>query len=516
MTPSDDLPALLELLSQLSRSKAPALAGLFRGAEPIVLARAPGRLDVMGGFADYSGSLALELPIAEATFVAAQAHAEPSVEVVSAGLGPAAGQLRHAAFPLAELAESSQSYAAARAYFQRDAATAWAAYVAGMCAALRVELGLELRSGVSLLVASSVPEGKGVSSSAALEVATLGALAGIHGLRIDPVQAALVCQRVENLVVGAPCGVMDQMTSSCGSAGELLPLVCQPAELEPSFAIPEGLAFWGIDSGLRHEVQGADYTEVRVAAFMGYRWLAEARGLSVRASEREGHVSVSDPEWGGYLARVPRAEFDQRYRELLPERIAGAEFLRRFAGITDPITSVRPLASYRVRAATTHPVYEHARASEFRRLLQSPELSAGTEAGRQRALLERLGALMHETHESYSACGIGSSGTDRLVALVAELGPEQGLFGAKITGGGSGGTVAVLGRAGAGAAVRAVAERYARETGRVPYLFSGSSPGAAAFGQRRLERTADGWRVAGAAETRGAELRGAEQERSRA
>lgn len=497
---AEDLPALLELLGQLSRSEDPALAGLFRGAQPIVVARAPGRLDVMGGFADYSGSLTLELPIAEAAYVAVQAHAEPSVEVVSAGFGPGTSAPRRAVFPLAELVQSSVSYAAAQAYFQRTPALAWAAYVAGVFAALRVELGLSPRSGLSLLVASSVPEGKGVSSSAALEVATLGALAELHGLQVDPVRTALLCQRVENLVVGAPCGVMDQMTSSCGSAGQLLPLLCQPAELEPCFPIPAGLALWGIDSGLRHQVQGADYTQVRVAAFMGYRWIAEARGLAVSATEQEGHVEVVDPEWGGYLARIPRVEFDRLYRDLLPERMGGAEFLRRFAGITDPITSVRPDTTYRVRAATTHPVYEHGRAAEFRALLQSPELAAGPEQGRQRALLERLGALMYETHQSYSACGLGSTGTDRLVTLVSELGPEQGLFGAKITGGGSGGTVAVLGHAGAGAAVQEVAARYARETGRAPYLFSGSSPGAAAFGQRWLERTSNGWRCARASQ----------------
>src|SRR6185503_5205974 len=108
-------------------------------------------------------SLTLELPIAEAAFVAAQAHAEPSVEIVSTGFGPAASALRRAVFPLAELEQNTHSYAAARAYFQRDPASAWAAYVAGMFAALRVELGLAPRSGMSLLVASSVPEGKGVS-----------------------------------------------------------------------------------------------------------------------------------------------------------------------------------------------------------------------------------------------------------------------------------------------------------------------------------------------------------------
>ena len=85
---------------------------------------------------------------------------------------------------------------------------------------------------------------------------------------------------------------------------------------------------------------------------------------------------------------------------------------------------------------------------------------------------------MFESHESYSACGLGSSGTDLLVELVREFGLEHGLFGAKITGGGSGGTVAVLGRADATPSVLTIAEKYADQTGHTPYLFQVSSRGA--------------------------------------
>src|SRR5690606_9570070 len=138
-------------------------------------ARAPGRLDVMGGFADYSGSLALELPIREAAFVAVQRRREPWVNIVSSAVGSGGAPPRWARFPLAELREHTRSYAAARAYLTRDADDAWAAYVAGGLAALQAELGVELDGGLSVLVASSVPEGKGVSSSAALEVASLRA-----------------------------------------------------------------------------------------------------------------------------------------------------------------------------------------------------------------------------------------------------------------------------------------------------------------------------------------------------
>jgi L-arabinokinase len=492
--PPGDLRALRDVLAECAGSEDPALAALFDGAEPLLLARAPGRLDVMGGFADYSGSLTLELPIREAAYVAVQRRLDRSIHVVSAGFGPGAGPRRSACFDLDDLARSSSSYSDARQYFARDRRRGWAAYVVGALVALGIELDRWPRSGVSLLVASSVPEGKGVSSSAALEVASLSALARLLGVSLDPVRSALICQRVENLIVGAPCGVMDQLTSSCGGEGQLLPILCQPAELQPGLRLPAALGLWGIDSGLRHEVSGADYGQVRAAAFMGYRWLAHARGLAARGSHRPGLVEIDDPEWGGYLARLSCSELERRYRELLPERCHGAEFLRRFGGITDPISVVREDVTYRVRAATEHPVREHERASEFRRLLASEELDASASDARG-VVLERLGSLMYEAHRSYSACGLGSTATDRIVELVQELGPARGLFGAKITGGGSGGTVAVLGRADAEPSVREVAERYAREAGRVPHVFAGSSPGAAAFGTRWLARAGDGWGV---------------------
>jgi L-arabinokinase len=93
---------------------------------------------------------------------------------------------------------------------------------------------------------------------------------------------------------------------------------------------------------------------------------------------------------------------------------------------------------------------------------------------------------MYHSHASYSACGLGSDGTDRLVALARRLGPDEGIYGAKITGGGSGGTVAVLGDKGSADRVDAIARAYSEETGRTVHVFDGSSPGAAAVGVREI------------------------------
>src|SRR5437899_830835 len=106
--------------------------------------------------------------------------------------------------------------------------------------------------------------------------------------------------------------------------------------------------------------------------------------------------------------------------------------------------------------------------------------------------ITEAGKLMYASHASYSdRLDLGSPETDLLVELVRERGPEHGLYGAKITGGGAGGTVAVLSEAGSSAAELALTEictEYERRTGIAPRTFVGSSPGAVAFGARHILR----------------------------
>jgi L-arabinokinase len=191
-------------------------------------------------------------------------------------------------------------------------------------------------------------------------------------------------------------------------------------------------------------------------------------------------VQVDDPRWGGYLANVGGEAF-RRFERDIPETLEGDAFLMRYDGTTDLVTRVDPARRYAVRTATAHPIYEHERVTEWARLLRTSPAAASTPDP------ARLGALMYESHESYSACGLGSGGTDRLVSLARAAGSARGIYGAKITGGGSGGTVALLADASAGDTVRAIAHEYAGETGRDAYVFAGTSPGAARIGAIRLD-----------------------------
>src|SRR5215204_6499579 len=204
-----DVRAFIETLGALAGHTAPELRELFDPRAEVFVARAPGRLDVMGGIADYSGSLVLELPIAEATLVALQMGEERRLRVYTLMEDARGGTLFE--MPLADFERDGRpvGYEEARAYFERDPARLWAAYVAGVFLVLMRERGVRFDSGARMLVSSRVPRGKGVSSSAALEVASMSAVAAGFGLDLEPRELALLCLRVENLVVGAPCGVMD-------------------------------------------------------------------------------------------------------------------------------------------------------------------------------------------------------------------------------------------------------------------------------------------------------------------
>lgn len=473
-----DVSEFIETLGGLDVHPDPRLHNFFDKQSDLTVTRAPGRLDVMGGIADYSGSLVLELPIAEATYVALQK--DDSRRLLIASL--LEGRVVTFEMPLDDLEVDSQplSYSDAEKYFRTDPRKHWAAYVAGVFLVLMRDRGTRFTRGARLLISSKVPDGKGVSSSAALEVATMSAVAAAFDLEIPGRDLGMLCQRVENLVAGAASGVMDQMTSACGEENQLLALVCQPAEVLGTIKLPQELSVWGLDSGVRHSVGGGDYGSVRVGTFMGYRIIAELTGL--RVTQTGDFVTVDDPRWGGYLANLTPSEFQDRFANNLPATIGGAEFLARYGRTTDTVTQVNPNRTYQVRAPAAHAVFENSRVHRFADLLRRAEPLAKEEK-------VALGELMFESHASYSACGLGSQGTDDLVELVRTAGLDQGLYGAKITGGGSGGTVAVLGDAAAFPAVLKIARRFSEMSGQLQtYIFSGSSPGSTSFGHLVLRR----------------------------
>jgi L-arabinokinase len=238
----------------------------------------------------------------------------------------------------------------------------------------------------------------------------------------------------------------------------------------------------GIDSNVKHSVAGAAYTRARVGAFMG---------LKVIQLESGGQLLEN------YLCKMEPGEF-ARYRGLIPERLTGAEYRSEYGLLPDLVTRVDPDETYCPRACAEHPILENERARQMFALMQiatmrhEEEHRAGRPAATDTDVMMEAGRLMYASHASYSdRLDLGSPETDLLVDLVRERGPERGLYGAKITGGGSGGTVAVLcaeAHPEVESALEEVCRVYEARTGRTPRVFVGSSPGAVMFGARQIMR----------------------------
>lgn len=350
--------------------------------------RAPGRLDLLGGVADYSGALVLE----QALHVATTVTAEPAdaLEV---------GPVRLTPGELAGLAAADDAEVRAAL----DGAPKWTRYVVGVAVVL-LRHGFIQAPTARLTIESDVPQSVGVSSSAALEVATARALLG--DVVVDQLRLAAACQEAENRIVGAPCGIMDQVTVALGTPGTILPILCRPASVRPVVPLPHGIEVVGWPTGAAHDVSGSPYRTARAAAFMGKRMVEAATG------ERWAWVSEISTDLLGQL----------------PDAIDGATFLDRFGGTDDAATEVDPAATYPVRSATAFGVGEHRRCEEA-----LAHLSRGDAAA--------LGPLLAASHAGYEAMGLGHPAAD---ARVAEALDRPGVHGARSSGGGSGGTVVAL------------------------------------------------------------------------
>ena len=204
------------------------------GTTPEATAYAPGRVNLLGEHTDYNGGLVLPMPLALGTAVViGRSDREGAVTIASD------------AFDKTEMRRLSEK-----------ATGAWSDYVLGsIVASLK---GGESAGGFNVLVATDLPLGSGLSSSAAIEVATLRAMAGLMGKSVDPVALAVQAREVENNFVGMPCGIMDQFCVSVGTPGEAILLDTKTLKHHPA-PLPDGHNFVVIHSGVTHKLTDDGY-----------------------------------------------------------------------------------------------------------------------------------------------------------------------------------------------------------------------------------------------------------------
>jgi len=364
------------------------------GRDPEVAALAPGRVNLIGEHTDYNEGLVLPCAIDRRTLVLAARRPDPRVRVFSAEM------------------EASREWPA-EAPGTSERAGDWSDYVRGVLWALG-EQGVA-PGGLDLAVASRVPPGSGLSSSAALEVAVAAAVDVLLGAGLGPRGWAEVAHRAETAFVGVACGIMDSHASALGREGCALRLDCRSGRSEP-VPLPEGLALLLADSGGRRELAAGAYGRRR-----------EECARAVAAARRAGLL----PPDAGALRDLGAGDLPAL------ERVCGGP-----AGDA--------VAFRRAR----HVVTENARVEAFCRAL-----GAGDPA--------RAGAILRQGMDSLREDFEVSTPELDLLCEVADALP--GVHGSRLTGAGLGGwTLHLVDAAAARDAAAAIADEVARRSGRRP------------------------------------------------
>ena len=403
--PADAAPVFSPALDpREGAADATALLREALGGEPDGVWYAPGRVNIIGEHTDYNGGLALPIALPHRAYLALRRREDRMVRLVSSRARESVDVL--------DLDAVGPRGAPGEVH-------GWSAYIAGVAWALERD-GLGPLSGFDAALVSCVPLGGGLSSSAALECATAVALDEVDGLALagpacapdDAGRARLVaaCVRAENEVAGAPTGGMDQSASLRCRAGHALRLDCRTGGVEqvPFDLEGAGLALLVIDTRAEHSLVDGQYGARRAACERA------ARALGVEL-----------------LADVPPGELDAHLGRLAGCGQAGAEELVR---------------------RTRHVVTEIDRTRRLVALLEDDRPLAG-------AKLEEVGALMSASHDSLRddyEC------TCPELDVAVEAARAAGAHGARMTGGGFGGSAIALVDAGeADAVARAVVRAYA-------------------------------------------------------
>ncbi|MFE0736105.1 galactokinase [Streptomyces sp. NPDC058855] len=254
------------------------------GTAPEGIWAAPGRVNLIGEYTDFNDGFVLPLALPHTTVAAVSRRDDGVLRLHSADTDGGVVQLDTATLePLS--------------------GGGWAAYPAGVVWALRAA-GHPV-TGADVHLASTVPTGAGLSSSAALEVVTALALNDLFGLGLTRPELARIAQRAENAFVGVPCGVMDQMASACAEEGHALHLDTRDLSYRqvPFDPAPEGLTLLVVDTRVKHALGDGAYAERRAGCEAG------ARALGVRTLREVSAAHLPDALarlGGGTTARYVR------------------------------------------------------------------------------------------------------------------------------------------------------------------------------------------------------------------
>jgi len=357
---------------------------------PVAIAQAPGRLEFIGNHVDYNKGVVMGVAIDKHISVAVSLRDDDEIHMASAGLN-ATGSVKLSEVALQKGEKSFMNYPL------------------GVFEMLR-KAGMKTERGFNLADASTVPTGAGVSSSAAIELATAYALCKIYNFPLSKIDIVRTGQKAENVFVGMPCGILDQGVSGFGEKDAIVRIDCKTEEFSTR-PIPAGTVFWVFNSMVKHALVAGDY--------------AKRHASCMTAAETLG-------------------KYDAKIHCLADASLSAVEACRSKLSDEDYKRAL-------------HVVSENARVFEMEHALASGDLVA-------------VGDLLKASHAS--SRDLFENSCPEIDFLVAELSKQPNVYGARLSGGGFGGiSIALTNQDFSEAQAEKVADAFEAKFGKRPKYF---------------------------------------------
>jgi galactokinase len=375
-------------LNQLVESASNRLRERY-GRDPQWLVAAPGRVNIIGEHIDYNGGYVLPMAIERYCVIAASATDNKEAKAT-----------------IYSVSSDDEAAISLDSPTRNPSAGHWSNYVAGVIAGCTTR---NMRPpAFKAVIESSVPVGGGLSSSAAIEVATATLMEVITGTKLDLIEKALLCQKAEHEYAGVPCGIMDQFASVICRPNHLMLLDCRSQQIEHiPFANPN-VTVLIINTNVKHELSGGEY--------------AERRGMCESAARKLGLETMRDASIN---------QLDARRKDL-----TDTEYRR-----------------------ARHAITEIERTADAAAALKANDWP-------------RVGQLMYASHDSLrDDYEVSCHELDLLVDLAREIGAAGGIIGSRMTGGGFGGcTVSLVETAQVKKVAQDLAQSYRTQIGIEPSI----------------------------------------------
>ncbi len=428
----------------------------------VAITQCPGVVDVMGGIGEDSGSLVITSTLAQCYLCAAWRIADPILKLRFQSQNGDGNPLEFQ-IPAEALNGADPETIAASC---KQANAEWAGPSCLVVAqAFTDSLLSRFDGGLMILLQTDFADGLEFGRHSVQAAATIDAACSALAQPAERLVQSRTCATAVATLTGHD-GVRTAMTAlTAPPDGSLLQLRFQPQSICQPFQLPPGIIVLAARTQLTRPTTNRRLVDTRACMEMGRRIIMDL--------QREDGMRADDATCR--LSAITPAEYVERYRDRLPPKISGRAFTAKFGELRGLNGDLDPAATYKVRSRAEHHIYENRRVHEFATHLVRARRNNALDA------IVQAGELMYASHWSHSQrCGIGGVEPDQLVTCIRKHGPKAGLFGAKVTAGGSGGEMVVLMRdteQAHAALAEAVAE--AEAAGRKPILMLRGSLGGA-------------------------------------